>query len=209
MLTLKKVAVTGGLSSGKSTVCRLFEELGSYAVSADIIVHQLLSPDTAVGQQVINLLGSDIVRDRQFDRKKIADKVFSDPDSLRALEKILHPAVFDEIKAKYLQIQNEQKYSLFVAEIPLLYESESEDFYDAVIAVMADPAICRQRFKEHRQQEDLEFDRRMNRQLSPMHKAAKAQFLIENNGSIDELKQNVANIYSQLTKPSPDPYFPK
>lgn len=209
MLTLKKVAVTGGLSSGKSTVCRLFEELGSYVVNADAIVHQLLSPDTAVGQQVIKLLGSDIVRDCQFDRKKIADRVFSDPDSLRALEKILHPAVFNEIKAKYLQIQNEQKYSLFVAEIPLLYESESEDFYDVVIAVMATPDICRKRFKEHWQKEDLEFDRRMNRQLSPIHKGAKAQVLIENNGSIDDLKHNVAIIYSQLTKPSPDPYFPK
>jgi dephospho-CoA kinase len=209
MLTLKKVAVTGGLSSGKSTVCRLFEELGSYVVSADAIVHQLLSPDTAVGQQVINLLGSDIVRDRKFDRKKIADKVFSDPDSLKALEKILHPAVFDEIKAKYLQIKNEQKYSLFVAEIPLLYESESEDFYDAVIAIMANPHLCRERFKHQRQQEDHEFDRRMNRQLTPMHKAAKADFLIENNGSIDELKHQIAIIYLQLTKTPTDPHFPK
>ncbi len=209
MLTLKKVAVTGGLSCGKSTVCHLFKELGCYVISADAIVHQLLSPGTAVGQQIISLLGSDIVRDCEFDRKKIADKVFSDPDSLRALEKILHPAVFDEIKAKYLEIQNKQDYSLFVAEIPLLYESKSEDFYDVIIAVMADPNVCRQRFKERQEQEGFEFDRRMNRQLSPIHKAARAQVLIENNGSIDELKQNIAVIYSQLTKPTSDPHFPK
>ena len=209
MLTLKKVAVTGGLSSGKSTVCRLFEELGSYVVSADAIVHQLLSPDTAVGRQVISLLGSDSVRDHHFDRKKIADEVFSHPDLLRALEKILHPAVLSEIKTKYLQIKSEQKYSLFVAEIPLLYESESEHFYDAVIAIMAAPDTCRARFKEQRPDADQEFDRRMNRQLPPLQKAAKAQFVIENNGSFDELKQKVEAIHSQLTKPSSDPYFPR
>ncbi len=203
MLALKKVAVTGGLASGKSTVCRLFEELGSYVVSADAIVHQLLSPDTAVGQQVISLLGPDSISDHRFDRRKIADKVFSHPDLLRALEKILHPAVFNEIKTKYLQIKNEQKHSLFVAEIPLLYESESDHFYDAVIAVTADPDICRRRFKEHNQHDDNEFDKRMKRQLSPQQKAAKAQFLITNNGSLDELKQQVEAIYSQLTKPSP------
>lgn len=208
MLKLKKVAVTGGLSSGKTTVCRLFEELGSYVVSADAVVHQLLSPDTVVGQQVINLLGSDILNDRQLDRKKISDKVFSNPDLLKALEKILHPAVLDEIKTKYRQIEAQQKYSLFVAEIPLLYESEAEDFYDKVIAVMADPDLCRRRFKEQRQQEDLEFDRRMNRQLSPLHKAAKAQIIIQNNGSIAELKRTITNIYSQLTKPASDLHLP-
>ena len=61
MLKLKKIAVTGGLAAGKTTVCQIFKELGAYVVSADEIVHQLLSPDTAVGQQVVSLLGSDIV----------------------------------------------------------------------------------------------------------------------------------------------------
>ncbi len=209
MLKLKKIAVTGGLSSGKSSVCHIFEELGSYVVNADQIVHQLLSPDTAIGQQVISLLGPDIISDHRLDRKKIADKVFSHPDTLRALEKILHPAVFEEIEKTYHQINNEQTYSLFVAEIPLLYESESEHFYDAVVAVVADPTICKHRFAEHREQGDMEFDKRMNRQLAPQEKAAQAHFVIENNGSLIELKQKVMDIHSQLTKPSTDTPFPK
>jgi dephospho-CoA kinase len=202
MLKLKKIAVTGGLSSGKTTVCRFFQEFGCYVVNADAIVHRLLSPDTAVGQQVISLLGSDIINDRQIDRKKISDKVFSNPDLLKALEKILHPAVLDEIKTTYRQIEREKKYSLFVAEIPLLYESEAESFYDRIITVMADRDLCRSRFNEQRQREDLEFERRMNRQLPPEEKGARAHLVIQNNGSMEELKQAVFNIYSQLTKPA-------
>ena len=79
MLKLKKIAVTGGLAAGKTTVCQLFKELGAYVVSADEIVHQMLSPDTVVGQQVVSLLGSDIVSGLGIDRKKIAAKVFYPP----------------------------------------------------------------------------------------------------------------------------------
>lgn len=209
MLALKKIAVTGGLAAGKSTVCSILHELGSYVISADAIVHQLLSPDTTVGQRVVALLGPEILSDHGLDRKKVADKVFSNFDLLRALEKILHPVVLNEIEARYLQSKNEQKYSLFVAEIPLLYEKEWEQFFDTVIAIGAEPAICRHRFKEDRHQEDAEFDRRMKRQLSPLYKATKTPFFIENNGSLEELRQKVLTIYSQLTQPTADPHLPQ
>src|SRR5580700_5876146 len=98
MLKTKKIAVTGGLAAGKTTVCQIFKELGAYVVSADEIVHQLLSPGTTVGQQVIKLLGSDIISGQELDRKKIAAKVFFQRDLLHLLEEIIHPAVFDEIE---------------------------------------------------------------------------------------------------------------
>ena len=97
MLKLKKIAITGGLSAGKTTVCQLFKECGAYVMSADEIVHRLLSPHTRIGQQVIALLGSDILSGAEIDRKKVSEKVFPYPDKLRALERIIHPAVFDEI----------------------------------------------------------------------------------------------------------------
>src|SRR5262245_55950333 len=103
MLILKKVAVTGGLSCGKSSVCRIFKELGAYVVSADDIVHQLLTPQTKPGQQVIELMGSDIVVDQHIDRSKIAKKVFGNLKLLKSLEQILHPAVRHEIDKKYQQ----------------------------------------------------------------------------------------------------------
>jgi len=199
MLKVKKIAVTGGLAAGKTTVCQIFKELGAYVVNADEIVHQLLSPETAVGQQVISLLGSDIISGQEFDRKKIAAKVFSQPDLLRALEEIIHPAVFDEIEQKYQQIDREKKYLLFLAEIPLLYESEREGYFDAVISVFTDPELCRKRFMQQNLTPANEFEKRMTRQIEPRLKADKAHYMIENNGNFEELKTKIKTLYFQLT----------
>lgn len=200
MLKLKKIAVTGGLAAGKTTVCRIFEELGAYVVSADEIVHQLLSPGTAVGQQVISLLGSDIISGQEFDRKKIADRVFSQPDLLRVLEEIIHPAVFDEIGRKYQQVEQEKKHSLFLAEIPLLFESEREKYFDAVISIVADPELCQKRFAQQTHEPIQEFEKRMARQIEPEVKARKAHYKIENNGNFEQLKTQIKTLYFQLTE---------
>lgn len=200
MLKVKKIAITGGLAAGKTTVSQLFKEFGAYVVSADEIVHQLLSPDSAIGQQVKSLIGSDIVSGKTFDRKKIAERVFTKPDLLRALEELIHPAVFDEIEKRYQQIEKEKKYSLFLAEIPLLYESEMQGRFDAVINVYADREICRQRFVQGTHRPAAEFDKRMMRQFEPKHKADRAHFTIENNGDFKELKTKAKNLYFQLTQ---------
>src|ERR1700733_7337913 len=131
MLKLRKIAVTGGLSCGKSSVCRIFKELGATVVSADEIVHQLLSPQVSFGQQVIMLMGPDIVVKGQIDRSRIAKKVFNNRTLLNSLEKILHPAVNNEIENLYQTALAKHKDKIFVAEIPLLYESDFGQF-DAV-----------------------------------------------------------------------------
>jgi dephospho-CoA kinase len=200
MLKLKKIAVTGGLSAGKTTVCKLFKELGAYIASADEIVHQLLLPGTSTGRQVVSLFGSDIISGETVDRKKIAARVFSQPALLTALENIVHPAVFNEIEKQYKQVSREKKYTLFVAEIPLLYEAEAEDLFDSVISVLADPELCRQRFTKAKQNHPEEFDRRMERQMAPEKKADKAHYTIENNGTFEDLSTEVKDLYLKLTQ---------
>ncbi len=202
MLKIKKIAVTGGLAAGKTVVCQIFKELGAYVVSADEIVHQLLSPGTAVGQQVVKLLGSDIMSGQEFDRRKIAAKVFSQPGLLRTLEAIIHPAVFNEIERKYQQIAREKKYPLFVAEIPLLFEANEQRRFDAVVSVQADQELCKKRFVQQTQQPIDEFEKRMTRQMTPLEKASQAQYTIDNNGDLEQLKTQVITIYSQLTEES-------
>lgn len=202
MLKVKKIAVTGGLAAGKTTVCQLFKELGAYVVSADEIVHQLLSPGTAVGQQVVSLLGTDIISGQELDRKKIAAKVFVQSDLLRALEEIIHPAVFDEIEQKYQQINREKKCPLFLAEIPLLYESEGQGRFDAVISVFANSELCQHRFMQQTHHPMQEFEKRMTRQMESKLKADKAHYRIENNGTVEELKTKIKTLYFQLIKES-------
>lgn len=197
MLILKKVAVTGGLSCGKSSVCRFFKELGASVVSADEIVHQLLSPEAPVGQKVIKLIGPDIVVKGQIDRSKIAKKVFNNSKLLRSLEKILHPAAVDEMEKQYQQAKVQGKTPLFVAEIPLLFEADMGS-YDATIAVIADSEVCRQRFQKSTGYDKDEFNKRMARQLSPEEKAQRADFVIHNNGSIEDLRKAVIALYNKL-----------
>lgn len=197
MLILKKIAITGGLSSGKSSVCRFFKELGAYVVSADEIVHQLLSSETDIARQVTTLLGDDIAVDGQIDRSRIAGKVFRNAELLQGLERILHPAVREKTLEHYRKAVAEGA-SLFIAEIPLLFETGGEEDYDYTISVIADPELSVNRFHAFTGLGKEEYQRRMARQLSPQEKCTKADFVIHNNGSLADLKQAVVDIYHQI-----------
>lgn len=203
MLTLAKVAVTGGLSCGKSSACHFFKEFGAYVVSADEIVHRLLSPNTNLGQKVIRLIGSEIVINHQIDRSQIAKKVFNQPELLQQLESLLHPAVRDEMEKLYQQFKEAKCESLFVAEIPLLYETGADRFFDVTIVVQADEKICQNRFKERTGHAQDEYEKRMSRQMNTTDKAKRADFVILNNGTLPDLRSAVEKIYKQLTLKTP------
>lgn len=198
MLNLKKVAITGGLASGKSSVCRFFKECGAYVVSADQLVHKLLLPDTTLGQQITTLLGPEIVVESKIDRSKIAEKVFNQPQLLRKLEKILHPIVGQEIEKHYLYACEDPTNTLFVVEIPLLYETASEGWYDVVIVVDAPQQICIERYKTATGSNAEQYLQRMTQQIDPKTKAAKADYTIPNQGSLEQLKETVRKIYQEL-----------
>lgn len=198
MLELKKIAITGGVSSGKSSVCRLLAKQGAYVVDADKIVHDLLSSDSLIREKVINLLGSGILVDGQIDRKRVAEKVFSQSETLKSLELILHPAVFHEMALQYQKIKENPKYKLFAAEIPLLYETESAKLFDAVVVVLADQELCRKRFMENNKGSSQSFDQRMQRQMKPLQKAAKAHFILINNEKIEDLETQVIQLLTKI-----------
>jgi dephospho-CoA kinase len=197
MLILKKIAITGGVASGKSLVCQILKNLGiAYIIDSDAIVHHLLSPDTPIGKKVIALLGNSVTTGGQFDRKKIAELVFSDAQKLEELEKILHPKVLEEIQKQYQLVKD--KYDLFVVEIPLVYEIKAEGFYDAVIVVLSDVKTCKERLKEKNPNSAIEYEDRMQRQIPPEEKAKKADYIIVNNGSIAELQKEVKTLIPSL-----------
>lgn len=200
MLILKKVAVTGGLSCGKSTVCKILQEKGAYVVDADAIVHKLLSPQSSVGKQLTTLFGEEAIRGDAFDRAFIAEKVFNNRETLKALESILHPKVIEEIEKQYNEVQDKKSYTLFVAEIPLLYEIDKANLFDKVIAVVANPQIAKKRFEQYKHRPSWEFEKRMTHQLPPQEKSARANYLITNNGDLADLKKQVEPIYQQLTQ---------
>ncbi len=199
MLKLKKIAVTGGLASGKTSVCRIFQRLGAYIVDSDEIVHNLLSPDSILGKKIIELLGNEIVENGLFNRKKIAEKVFNDQKKLKQLELLIHPIVFHEIDLLYHQIEKQKKYSLFIVEIPLLYETGFQGAFDYVITVMANDKDCKTRLAS-KGLSPHDYEKRMQRQLLPQAKAKRADFVLHNDGSIEDLEKQVELLFPQLTK---------
>ncbi|HEX2579158.1 MAG TPA: dephospho-CoA kinase [Rhabdochlamydiaceae bacterium] len=187
---MRKIAITGNLASGKSTAARILQECGAYVVDADEIVHGLLSLNTPTGKKIVELLGPEIVVGNQIDRRKISEIVFSDFEKLKSLEKILNPAVKQEIERRFDLVKNNPSYKMFVAEVPLLYEAGMEKDFDLVIAVIADQAVARQRSIT------AQFDQRWARQHKD--KASKADIVITNNGDLNMLKSSITAIVDQL-----------
>ena len=182
-------------------MCRLFKDLGAYIVSADEVVHQLLSSPTALSRQVVDLFGAGIIVNGQIDRSQIAKVAFRQPALLKSLEELLHPAVREEIEKQYRHAASTSRFSLFVVEIPLLFETGADRFYDATLAVVADNRLCLQRFTEATGYDNIEFDRRMDRQLSQEEKARRATYTMINSGSLDDLKNAVSRLYKKLSQP--------
>lgn len=196
MLKLAKVAVTGGLSSGKTTACQFFKELGAFVLSADEITHQLISDKSS---QIINLLGHDVEKNGNLDRSLIAQKVFKNKTLLKKLEEILHPAVFQIMQSTYDNVVKNQNCSLFVVEIPLLFETGKEDWFDVSIYVGAPVNACIQRFCEKGGTKE-EYFQRMESQMAPALKEAKAQFTITNDNDLNHFKSQVIQLFHVLTQ---------
>lgn len=198
MLKLRKVAVTGGLSCGKSSVCYFFKKLGAVVINADDIVHQLLTSETDLGQKVIQLIGNEIIVKGQIDRSKIAQKVFNQPSLLYSLEQMIHPAVQEEIEKQYEQANQQKKGKLFVAEVPLLFEAGLESFFDTVVVVVTASEISRQRFQKSTGNTEEEYEKRTGRQWHINEKARRADYVIINNGSLQELEDETKKIMNFL-----------
>lgn len=175
--------MTGSLASGKSEVCRLFAEMGAEVVSADQIAHQLLDPQTELGKQIIGLLGEEVLVEGKFNRDRIAAKVFPNGDLLRKLEELLHPRILEEIEEKY----NKCTSPLFVVEVPLLFECGWEKHFDETILVVADREVRAKRFMKS------DFQLREARFLPDAVKKRKADVVIENQSTLEDLKKQITS----------------
>jgi dephospho-CoA kinase len=204
MLDLFKVAVTGSIASGKSTVCQFFKQWGAYVVDADKLLHNVFSVDSPLGKRIISLLGEKIVINSCIDRAEIARIVFSHPELLEQLEDICHPYVNETIKELYNQACCQQRrYIFFVAEIPLLYESRYpiSDWFNMKIAVISDTEIAAKRYQKGAKSLE-QFLARKKKQLSSEDQKKFSDYIITNNGSIEELKLKSKEFFKAILQSS-------
>ena len=190
---IKKIAITGSLSAGKSTVAELLEVLGAYVLKADNIVHNLLSQDVTIIQKIKEMFGNEVVSEGKVNRSLLADQVFVSSEKLKSLEDLLHPKVVKTIQETYTQIKDSPIYKAFVVEFPLLYEINFDTWFDEIIYVTADLEIREKRFIQKGFTKD-QFEYRQNRFLPEPQKKLKADIIIENNGSLENLNNQIANL---------------
>ncbi|MFA6118318.1 MAG: dephospho-CoA kinase [Parachlamydiales bacterium] len=189
---LKKLAITGGISSGKTQALKIFKKLGSYTVNTDKIAHKLLDTKN-IKNKIIKIFGKEIQKKDKIDRKRLAKIVFENENRLYQLEKILHPQILDEIKTEYEKIKNKD-YLFFVVEIPLLFEIKAEKFFDVIITVSAKDSIAKKRYKYK------DYVQRKKRQMSLKEKAKLSDYVIRNNLDLSNLEKNIKKISKLINK---------
>lgn len=201
MLALvRRVAVTGGLSCGKSSVCRILQECGARTISADQIVHQLLSSDPLVIDQVVSLFGDAVLEKGQISRRQVRERVSRDFRSLTALENILHPAVYRVIQREAQEVVSLGQASFFVAEVPLLFESRGELLFETTVAVISPVSQAKKRFFEQFGEDEEDFAWRSDRQMALLEKAKRADFVLLNSRDLPYLRGLVKELYGELCR---------
>ncbi|MBU1163777.1 MAG: dephospho-CoA kinase [Proteobacteria bacterium] len=195
-----RIAVTGNAGSGKTSVCEIFKKLGEIVIFSDAIAREVVAPGSYAYKNIINLFGQRVLKENGSLNRQLLRKIIINDDSARkALEKIVHPEIIRLIKLSMNKAEKDVK-RFVVVEIPLLFELDLKELFDLVITVSADHElrlnrlICRD--KVSREDAKLLF----SIQMPEEEKAKRAEFVIKNDGSIEQLEKSVELLYKKLTK---------
>ncbi len=194
-----KVGLTGGIGAGKSTVADLFSQKGAVVIRSDELARQVIEPQTPGFQQVIDRFGKDFVNSEGYiDRAKLAQTVFQDDAALKDLENIVHPLV----RSKTNQIIDQHtSETIIVNEIPLLLEKKMESLFDFLVIVISSEKNRLERLAQ-RGLTTEQATARMSKQVSDDERKAAADFLIVNDGNLDQLEADVEKIWQTLQERS-------
>jgi dephospho-CoA kinase len=193
------VGVTGGIGSGKSSVCTIFAELGRTVISADNVAHHLTERDPAVRDAIMKAFGGQIYDARGLKRKELASIVFSDPVRRKKLDKIVHPRVFDAIGGMVSQLPVAATLPYVIIEAALIFESGMDTILDATVLVRASEEHRLARIEARDGLSEAEVRMRFQSQNRPETNSRKAGYIIENDGPAEALFEKVRFIDRILT----------
>jgi len=192
------VGLTGSVGTGKSTVANLFKEIGAYVVDWDELAREVTRPHSKAWKEIVEYFGKDFLNeDLTINRQKLAEVVFSDKEKVTKLNHIVHPEVLKEDERMNSEIKSLDPDALIIKDIPLLFELTCPVYVDKIVVVSASEQTQLRRLEEKGiTREDAR--NRIKSQLPLEEKIKSADFVINNDGSLEETKRQVEEIYTLL-----------
>ena len=195
---MKTLGVTGGIGSGKTTVCGFLEEQGARVFYADIEAKRLMQEDAKVRAEITDAFGEGAyAADGSLNRAYLADQVFGDAERVERLNAIVHPHVFEAFEAAVARA-GEENIDLLVHEAALLFEAGGDRHVDVTAAVVAPDADRIARVVERDDVTPSQVRARMTHQLSQADLRRRADYVIENDGTLDDLRRKSVDLYWTL-----------
>ena len=200
-----KIGLTGNIGSGKSTVAKIFSELDVPVIDADKVGHELIESNEEVRAKIVKIFGSKprkgILVDGKINRNHLAKIIFDSAAKKADLESILHPAIMNAVNERISKLVNS---SYAIVEAALIYEAKLSDNFDYVVLVKADKDIAIERAAKNLGIRKEDVLKRLKTQIPQSTKEKLADFVIANNGSIEELRQRVTLLHTVISSLASD-----
>ena len=192
-----KIAVTGGAGSGKTSVCNRLKELGLKVISSDTLAREVVAPGAPAYKKIVHHFKEKILlHDGNLNRHKLRQIIINDDASRAALEHCIHPEITKLVQLKIAQAQQDGERFVLI-EVPLLFELDLQDQFDVVVMISAERELRIQRLMERDNVNRNEAENLINVQLPDDEKEKRADFIIKNNGSMDQLIRSVDRFYQK------------
>ena len=195
---MKLVGLTGGIASGKSTVAEILKRQGAAIINADVLAREVVEPGHQAWTEIVNTFGIAVLQpDRTLDRQKLRAIIFDDAAARKKIESIIHPQV-RALAEQRIREHAVAGYAVIVYEVPLLFEGNLQEWLRPVILVACDVDTQRNRLQSRDNLSAAQAQKHIDAQMSLEAKRRFADYVIENNGSLEDLKRQVQAVLEKI-----------
>ena len=202
-MAAKRIALTGGIATGKSTAARLFEELGAIVLDADRFAREAVQPSTRPWGELQDLLGPDYFQaGGELDRRKLRERIIADPECRRRVNAILHPHVVEAMRREWQKQMLSRPEAVVLFDIPLLFEAELDRSFDSILLVYAPREVQIRRLMARDAVSREEAEETLSMQLPIDSKKSLSDYVIDNSGDREDLARQVERVWRIISAPA-------